>query len=122
MALIDVSDLLLDPDFINQLSLIHRTAVVNAQGKTELAETIVNTVGSVQPAPAKDIQRLPDALRMSDVRKFWIKAEILSDGDSQYPDIILFQGKRFQVINIEPWLNYGAGWNAGLCVWEKPSG
>jgi len=122
MALIDVSDLLLDPDFINNLSLIHRTATVSAQGKTELTEEEVATVGSVQPAPVKDIQRLPDALRMSDVRKFWIKAEILADGDAQYPDIIVFQGKRFQVISVETWLNYGAGWNAGLCVWEKPAG
>jgi hypothetical protein len=122
MALIDVSDLLLDPDFINNVSLIHRTTVVNSFGKNELTETTFNTFGSVQPAPVKEIQRLPESLRMSDVRKFWIKAEILSDGDSQYPDIILFQGKRFQVINTEPWLNYGAGWNAGLCVWEKVSG
>lgn len=122
MALIDVSDLLLDPDFINNVSLIHRTTVVNSFGKNELTETSVDTFGSVQPAPVKEIQRLPEALRMSDVRKFWIKAEILSDGDSQYPDIILFQGKRFQIINTEPWMNYGAGWNAGLCVWEKPSG
>jgi hypothetical protein len=122
MALIDVSDLLLDPDFINNLTLIHRTTAVNARGENQLTETSQETVGSVQPAPAKDIQRLPDALRMSDVRKFWIKAEILADGDSQYPDLIEFQGKRFQIINVEPWLNYGAGWNAGLCVWEKPAG
>ncbi len=122
MAQIDVSELLLDADFIDSLTLIHRTTSVNSQGVNVLSETSADTVGSVQPATAKDIQRLPDALRMSDVRKFWIKAEILSDGDAQYPDIILFQGKRFQILNIEPWLNYGAGWNAGLCVWEKPSG
>lgn len=122
MAQIDVSELLLDADFIDNLTLIHRTTSVNDQGINVLAETSADTVGSVQPAPTKDIQRLPDALRMSDVRKFWIKAEILSDGDAQYPDLILFQGKRFQIINVEPWLNYGAGWNAGLCVWEKPSG
>lgn len=122
MALIDVSDLLLDPDFVNQVSLVHRTSTVGTNGKNTLVENTVQTIGSVQPAPAKDIQRLPDTLRMSDVRKFWIKAEILADGSSQYPDIIVFQGKRFQVINTEPWLNYGAGWNAGLCVWEKPAG
>lgn len=122
MALIDVSDLLLDPDFVNQVSLVHRTSTVGTNGKNTLVETTVATIGSVQPAPSKEIMRLPDALRMSDVRKFWIKAEILADGSSQYPDIIVFQGKRFQVINTEPWLNYGAGWNAGLCVWEKPAG
>lgn len=122
MALVDVSELLLDPDFVNTVSLIHRAATVSSQGKTQIVETTVETIGSVQPAPTKEIQRLPDALRMSDVRKFWIKAEILADGESQYPDIIVFQGKRFQIVNVETWLNFGNGWNAGLCVWEKPSG
>lgn len=122
MAQIDVSELLLDPDFVDPVSLIHRTATVSAQGKTVLEETTVATIGSVQPASAKEMVRIPEALRMSDVRKFWIKAEILSDGDAQYPDIILYQGKRFQILNVETWLNYGQGWNAGLCVWEKPAG
>lgn len=122
MALVDVSELLLDPDFVNTVSLIHRAATVSSQGKTQIVETTIETIGSVQPAPTKEIQRLPDALRMSDVRKFWIKAEILADGESQYPDIIVFQGKRFQIVNVETWLNFGLGWNAGLCVWEKPSG
>lgn len=122
MALVDVSELLLDPDFVNSISLIHRTVIVSSQGKAQISETTVTTIGSVQPAPVKDIQRLPESLRISDIRKFWIKAEILSDGSSQYPDIIVYQGKRFQVINTETWLNYGLGWNAGLCVWEKPSG
>ncbi len=122
MALIDVSELLLDPDFVNPVSLVHRTFTIDSFGKNVLTESSVDTIGSVQPASAKDMMRLPEALRIRDVRKFWIKAEILTDGDSQYPDIIVFQGKRFQVINTEPWLNYGLGWNAGLCVWEKPAG
>ena len=122
MALIDVSNLLLDPDFINTVQLIHRTASVSSQGKTILTETTVSTIGSVQPASVKEISRLPESIQVSDVRKFWIKAEILSDGSSQYPDIIVFNNKRFQVINVEDWMNYGSGWNAGLCVWEKVAG
>ena len=121
MALIDVSSLLLDPDFVNALSLIHRHATVSSYGKTEIVETSQVTFGSVQPANAKDVQRIPEALRVADIRRFWIKAEILMDGTTQYPDIIEFQGKRFQVINTEPWLNFGSGWNTGLCVWENPS-
>lgn len=121
MALIDVSDMLLDPDFINSVSLIHRTASVDSFGKNQLVETTVNTFGSVQPAPVKDVQRLPDSLRLQDVRKFWIKAEILSDGSAQYPDLIAFKGNRYQVISTEPWLNYGNGFNTGLCVAEKPA-
>lgn len=121
MALIDVSDVLLDPDFLDSLQLIHRTATVDNFGKTVLSEAAVSAVGSVQPANQKDIIRLPEAMRTRDVRGFWIKAPILADGASQYPDIIVYAGKRFQVISIEPWLNWGAGWNKGVCVEESPS-
>lgn len=121
MAQLDVSELLLDPDFIDRLKLIHRASTVNSFGENELTETTVNTVGSIQPAPAKEFQRLPEALRTSDVRAFYIKAAILSDGSSQYPDIIVFNSSRFQVLSVEPWLNYGSGWNKGLAVAEKPA-
>ncbi len=121
MALIDVSDLLVDPDFIDSLTLIHRTFTISQYGENTLVETTINTVGSVQPASAKQIQRLPEALRTADVRSFFIKAEIQSDGASQYPDIISFQGFRYQIQSVAPWLNYGAGWNEGICIREKPA-
>jgi len=120
MADIDVSELLLDPDFVNDLQLIHRTAVVSSAGKNVITElTPIDTVGSIQPANQKDILRLPEAMRLKDVRAFWIKAEILTDGSSQYPDIIKFGTKRFQVFAVEPWNNYGEGWNKGICVAEE---
>ncbi|CAB4149605.1 hypothetical protein UFOVP558_12 [uncultured Caudovirales phage] len=121
MAQIDVSDLLLDPDFIDNLTLIHRTSTVSNAGKNVLVETSVATVGSIQPASNKQIMRLPEGLQSSDVRAFYIKAPILSDGSSQYPDIILFQGARFAIKTVEPWLNFGAGWNMGVCVREDVS-
>lgn len=121
MALIDVSDILLDPDFIDNLTLVRRTTSVNSMGENVIAESSLATVGSVQPASTKQIQRLPEALRLADIRSFFIKAEIKADGSGQYPDIILFQGKRFQVQSVAPWLNYGAGWNEGICIGEVPA-
>lgn len=121
MALVDVSELMLDPDFVDAIILTHRTATVNSRGENILVETTSNTIGSVQPANNKELQRLPDALRMRDVRSFYVKAPILTDGSSQYPDLISFGGNRFEILNTEPWLNYGSGWNKGLCVAQKPS-
>lgn len=121
MAQLDVSDLLLDPVFVDTLTLIHRTPTINSMGENTLVEASVVTVGSVQPASTKQIMRLPEALRLADVRSFFIKAEIKCDGSTTYPDIISFQGKRFQVQSAAPWLNYGAGWNEGICVAEIPA-
>lgn len=121
MAEIDVSDVLLDPDFIDRLTLIHRTESVNSFGKNVLVESSVDTVGSVQPASGKDIKRLPEGLQSSDLRAFYIKAEITTDGAGKYPDIIVFNSKRFIVQLCEPWLNFGQGWNKAICVREDVS-
>lgn len=121
MAQIDVSDLLSDPDFVDQITVIRRKSVVNSRGENIIEETSICSYGSVQPSSAKTILRLPEALRSSDVRSFYLKLDIVQDSSSAYPDILVFAGKRFQVISQAPWLNFGQGWNEGICVAERPS-
>ena len=121
MAQIDVSELLLDPDFIDPIVILRRHTIVNEFGENVLTEGRLPTVGSVQPASAKTISRLPEGLQMADVRSFFVKLEIIQDGTCQYPDIILFQGSRYQIKTAAPWLNFGGGWNEGICVREKIS-
>lgn len=121
MADLDVSDLLLDPVFVDPIILIQRTTSLNAFGENIVTESSINTVGSVQPASNKQIQRLPESLRTADIRSFFVKAEIKVDGSGVYPDIIVFQGARFEVQTAAPWLNFGRGWNEGVCVRQAPS-
>ncbi len=123
MALIDVSELMIDVDFVDHVVIIHRTPTVNTLGENVLTETIVNTLGSVQPASGKTLMRLPEALRIQSVSSFWIKGQIISDGMSAYPDIIAFQGQRYEVQMIADWLNWPAnqGWCTGIAVRERPT-
>ena len=78
-------------------------------------------MGSVQPAPGKKIERLPEALRLQSVFSFWVKGEIVSDGSGKYPDIIQFRNRRFQVQLVTDWTSWGAGWVEGLAIIEVPS-
>lgn len=122
LANLDVTELLFDPDFVDDLTLIRREATVNAFGENIITEITFNTIGSVQPASGKTISRLPDALRVANISSFWIKADIIVDGTGKYPSIISFRGKRYQVQTVSDWQNYGAGWNEGTAVAEKPVG
>lgn len=121
MAQIDVSDLLSDPDFIDPVQVIRRVATVNSRGENVIVETTIDTFASVQPASSKVIQRLPEALRMADVRSFYLRLEIVQDSSTAYPDVMVFKGKRFQIQTAAPWGNWGSGWNEGVCVAESPS-
>lgn len=121
MANIDVSELLLDPDFIDPIVIIRRTPTINSYGENILSEQGFPTFGSVQPASGKTIQRLPEALRVANVSSFWVKGVIVSDGASKYPDILSFKGQRFAVQTIMDWTNWGEGWTEGTCVREVPA-
>lgn len=116
MALIDVSDLLVDPDFMGPISLVHRVPTMNSMGENTLATTTVNTIGCVQPASGSVLQRLPDALRVQNVNSFWIKGEIIADGTNEYPDQIIFQGNTYEVQHVFDWTNWGRGFCEGVCV------
>ncbi len=123
MAEIDVTELLYDPDFVDPCVLVHRTASVNSYGENVTIETRQPTIGSIQPASGKTIQRLPEAMRVANISSFWIKAGIVSDGSGgKYPDIIVFKNKRYQVQTVLDYSNWGAGWAEGTCVVETPAG
>lgn len=122
MGQIDVSEILLDPDFVEPLTLVHRKSYTNELGQNVITETPLETNGSVQPASGRTLQRLPEALRVANVSSFWIQSEIVADGRyGEYPDVIDFKGVRYTVQVIFDWTNWGAGWCEGTCVQEKPT-
>jgi hypothetical protein len=119
LALIDVSELLVDPDFVDAISLITRTSTPNTYGENTLSESTVVSVGSVQPAAGKTVRRLPEQLQTANVSSFWFKGEIkTTDGGTTYPMILVFKGKRYQVQMVFDWTNFGQGWSEGVCIAE----
>lgn len=121
MAQIDVTDLLHDPDFVDQMQLVTRVPTVNVRGENVIAETIQNSIGSIQPASGKDLQRLPEALRLLDISIFWFQGTIVATAPGKYSSILIFKGKRYQVQNVLDWGNWGQGWTQGTCIGELPS-
>lgn len=118
MAQIDVTELLCDPDFVDDISLITRKPLVNSFGELKIEETIENSIGSVQPATGKVLQRIPEALRLNDYSTFWFKGQIIASEPGKYASILVFKGKRYQIQSIQDWSNFGAGYTEGLCVAE----
>ncbi len=121
MANVDVTNLLTDPDFVDKIEVITRTTAVSGLGENKLTESTLCTVGSVQPATGKALNRLPEALRLENMSSFWFKGEIVATAPGLYPSILVFKGRRFQVKNVFDWSNFGRGYTEGLCVAENPS-
>lgn len=122
MAQIDTSELLVDPDFVDPISVIVRTSTVNSRGENTMEEQWAHTFGSVQPISGKDLMRLPESLRMENVSSFWMKGCVPLTDNEAYPSIFVFNGKRFAVRKLMSWNNWGAGFVEGICIAEKPDG
>jgi hypothetical protein len=121
VANLDITELLLDTDLVDPMVILRRTPRVDKFGENRLREQGFNTFGSVQPASGKTLQRIPDALRVAGVMSFFIKGQIVSDGQERYPDILVFRGSRYAVQVVFDWSNWGLGWCEGTCVREKPA-
>jgi hypothetical protein len=121
MAQIDVTEVLNDPDFVDQMTVVTRYPSVNSLGEQLFCESVVTSVGSVQPASGATIAKLPEAFRVANIRSFWFKGNIIATSPGKYSSIIEYNGQRFQVQVVFDWTNWGAGWTEGTCVAEKPS-
>ena len=120
MALIDVSDLLRDPDFTNVVTLIRRSSSINDFGEQVLTETPCNIVASVQGINAEDITRLPEGARLSDVITVYYRGDLQPESKGGYSDLIIWQGRRYTVKTIdENFINFGAGFTRAICVMEE---
>ena len=122
MANLDVSELFDDPDFTDPITIIQRSASVGANGKNIILEECVPAIASVQSPNSDTLKRLPEAARLSDTKTFFTKTIVKVDSsDGGYSDIILWQGKRYQAVNVFQWDNWGAGWYKIDAMAEAPS-
>lgn len=121
MGLIDVTELLNDPDFVQPLTIIKRTPVVDNYGQNVLTECPSASHGSIQPISGKTLLRIPEAFRVANIQSFWVKEKIITDSREKYPDILVKNGVRFVVQFVFDWSDWGSGWNEGVCVQERPT-
>lgn len=113
MAIIDVTELLGDADFVDSFSVIRRVNSVNNYGENVLSESTISAVGSIQPSSPDDMQRLPDSVRRRDAITVYSVTRISPDA---YPDVVLWGGKKYQAQTSEDFGNYGAGYTKAICT------
>lgn len=121
MALVDVTELLHDPDFVDPIQAITRYPRINSKGEQSFEEVTTDGVGSVQPASGKTLFKLPEEFRVANVSSFWFQGDIVASAPGKYSSVLVFKGKRYQVQMVFDWTNFGAGWCEGTCVAEVPA-
>lgn len=114
--MIDVSELIADPDFAMPYE-VHRRTGKWVKGRFEVSEPeILNFYGAVQPAEVREIRQLHIGDSEYGVMKFftrkpndlYITRELSESEDIQISDEIKFDGRIYKVLKVMPW--HHGGW------------
>jgi hypothetical protein len=115
--LVDVSELIEDPDFASEYTVLRRTGKW-VDGRFEAGEPEqLLYYGAVQPATVRDLAQLAIGDNETGVMKFFCKepkklflTHPFDEGDetsAQVSDEILFRGRLYKVLQISPWQHHG---------------
>lgn len=110
MARIDVSELMVDPDFVMNFTIVRRTATVSQYGENSVSETQEAGVGSIQAPTKETAERLPDGVQLNKVKTVFTKAVFYANAAGKYVDQIIYKSQRYNVAAVTPWEDFGAGW------------
>ena len=116
MANLDMSDVLLDLDFMDTVVCVRTTQTVGTNGLSSVATTQTSFPAVVTSGGGDILERIDSGDRVRGnimvISKF-----ILHDGSGVGfgPDKVLWGGNTYTVSNVQSFSNYGAGFSEASC-------
>jgi hypothetical protein len=107
MALLNVSDVINDPLFVQSFSCKRQTG---SWVKGEWTPGTVSTLtlyGTITPASPKDIDQIPEADRVTGMMAFYSISEIFVTRTTGTSDILAWGGEDYKVLWSNPYSDYG---------------
>ncbi|WP_291348094.1 MULTISPECIES: hypothetical protein [unclassified Acinetobacter] len=116
MARLDVSDVLLDPDFMDTGIVCNRTVViVGNNGRSQEAKKSTPFAGVVTTNSGLNMDRRPDGTLIKGAINIHTKFALSSGNTETKADEILWQGKTYIVSQVLDNLHYGQGFVKAIC-------
>lgn len=110
MPLLDVSEVLLDPDFADSLVCTRQSQTVGNDGMAVNTTTDTDFVGVVTAASGNNLVRTPEgAYTTGDlciVTPYRLRTSATGDGVA---DVVTWNGARYTVTQVNDYSRYGAG-------------
>lgn len=116
MPLLDVSDIVSDPDFADRFSVIRRKETVGTDGRATVVEQVFRNVsGVVTAASANDLDRREDYQNMTRSINVVTTFKVQGLVTGYQPDIILWRGTRHLVKHVDAYPQFGRGFVQAEC-------
>jgi len=111
VPLLDVSDLLSDPDFADTFDVIRYGDSVDDDGVgSEAPAPITGLTGVIQPASELSLQRLADGARLASTIEIHTTFPLTSGIDGQGADEVIYQNATYTVTDVADWTRFGVGY------------
>ncbi|MEG2265482.1 MAG: hypothetical protein RSC68_14265 [Acinetobacter sp.] len=122
MPNLDVSDVLLDPDFMTMDLMCKRVAVsVGNNGRSNKSEQSFQFRGVVTTNSGQNMDRREDGTLIKGAINIHTRTELTAGDASNQADEITWKGKTYYVVQVLDNLHYGIGFNKAICE-LKPLG
>lgn len=109
MPLLDVSDVLLDPDFADTVTVYRQAVTVASTGRSTKVETTSTISAVVTPDRWATLQRQAEGANVSETITVITQFRLTAMVGDQDADEIVWNGKRYVVIAVGDCTRYGAG-------------
>lgn len=103
-----LADLLQDPDLVLPFVILRRAEGM-VKGRSVITETPEDATGVVQPAMARELERLPEADRVKSTIAVFTVAPLRVGDEAQgiSADGIVWRGDTYTIAAVEDWTQYG---------------
>ena len=116
MALLDVSEVLLDPDFMdNDLICERNTETVNDQGLAVVTTELMPFFFFFTTNEGTRLQREMDLERISGSITIHPIFPLTDGSDGTTADIIQWKNKRYTVVKVDDYGHFGTGFTKAIC-------
>jgi galactose-6-phosphate isomerase len=109
MALLDVSDVLLDPDFADSLQFERLTTTVGDDGIATQTPKITRFSGVVTSGSGDQLRRFDAGQRVEGSIVVHCRQRL------NEADVVIWRARRFTVMSVDDYSNFGRGFVAAHC-------
>ena len=116
MALIDVSDILCDPDFADRGIVCERNIqTIGEDGMAHNETKRIKFTGVVTPDTGDLLERLDEGERVKGRITIHSQVPLRDGAEGGSADIVIWKGKRYTVSRISDLTNFGRGFTRASC-------
>jgi hypothetical protein len=115
MPFLDVSDVILDPDFVDRASYARQAQIVGLNGIATSTPITQSIFGVCTSDKGDVLGRNADGSMVGGTILFHTRARLIAGSPAHTADILTWAGRRYTVIDVNNYSRYGAGFVCAKC-------